>query len=236
MKTITIKLAGPLQSYGDEAHFSRRTTSDYPSKSAVIGFIAAAFGYRRDDERIAALNSLSFAVRIDQPGIKMTEFQTVEWKKDTRKLTYRDLLQDAIFIVALGSDENSLISKIKNALHHPQFQLYLGRRSNVPAGILKIEEFSDVDPVAALHQLDWQASDWYKKRHRRVETFNAEIFADSDLLSGKYSQLTKDEVESYSQEDRRFRFRSVSHGTIGLPNVFYQEKHFETNHDIFKFL
>ena len=41
MKTLTIKLTGPLQSYGNEATFSRRTSYHYPSKSAVIGLIAA---------------------------------------------------------------------------------------------------------------------------------------------------------------------------------------------------
>ena len=56
MKTLTIKLTAPLQSYGNEATFERRTTSYYPTKSAVIGMIAAALGYRRTDERILKLN------------------------------------------------------------------------------------------------------------------------------------------------------------------------------------
>ena len=52
MKTLTIRLAGPLQTYGNEATFSRRTSYHYPSKSVVIGLIAAALGYRRNDARI----------------------------------------------------------------------------------------------------------------------------------------------------------------------------------------
>lgn len=81
MKTLTINFNSPLQSYGNEASFSRRTSSDYPSKSAVIGMLAAAMGYRRDDNRITALNDLKFAVRVDQPGRTLTDYQTVEWKK-----------------------------------------------------------------------------------------------------------------------------------------------------------
>lgn len=81
MKTLVIRLTAPLQSYGNEATFNRRTSNYYPSKSAVIGMIAAALGYRRDDSRINNLNNLKLAVRIDQPGKFMTDFQVVEYQK-----------------------------------------------------------------------------------------------------------------------------------------------------------
>ena len=77
MKTLTIKLTAPLQAYGNEASFERRTSWPGPSKSAIIGMIAAALGLRRDSEQIGELNSLAFAVRIDQPGKIMTDFHTV---------------------------------------------------------------------------------------------------------------------------------------------------------------
>lgn len=76
MKTLIIKLAAPLQSYGNEATFNRRTSYRYPSKSAVLGMIAAALGYRRNNtKKITALNQLQMAVRIDQPGETLTDFQ-----------------------------------------------------------------------------------------------------------------------------------------------------------------
>ena len=140
MKTLTIKLTAPLQSYGNEASFARRTSNDYPTKSAVIGMVAAALGYRRTDARIQSLNDLSFAVRIDQVGRNLTDFQTVEWKQGTRKITYRDYIQDAVFVVAIGSESDSLIDEIKFALKHPKFQLSLGRRSNAPAGVLDVHD------------------------------------------------------------------------------------------------
>ena len=53
MKTILLKFAGPLQSWGTSSHFETRHTDFYPSKSAVIGLLAASLGYRRDeDEKI----------------------------------------------------------------------------------------------------------------------------------------------------------------------------------------
>ena len=63
MKTILLKFAGPLQSWGTSSHFETRHTDFYPSKSAVIGLLAASLGYRRDeDEKIQKLNELDFAV------------------------------------------------------------------------------------------------------------------------------------------------------------------------------
>jgi len=188
MKTLTIKLTAPLQSYGNEASFARRTTNDYPTKSAVIGMVAAALGYRRTDTRIQDLNTLEFAVRIDQVGRSLTDFQTVEWKQGTRKITYRDYIQDAIFVVALSSADESLIDEISFALKHPKFQLFLGRRANVPAGPLQLQIFTEETPVAVLQHLTWQAAPWYQhKQHPKtlVIVADAELIADFLFLKAK---------------------------------------------------
>lgn len=68
MKTLVIRIAAPLQSYGDPASFEKRTTFRAPSKSAVIGMIGAALGFRRESDDYKSLNDLDFAVRVDQPG------------------------------------------------------------------------------------------------------------------------------------------------------------------------
>ncbi|MFC6261437.1 type I-E CRISPR-associated protein Cas5/CasD [Levilactobacillus fujinensis] len=233
MKTLTIKLTAPLQSYGNEASFARRTTNDYPTKSAVIGMVAAALGYRRTDDRILELNALDFAVRIDQVGRHLTDFQTVEWKPGTRKITYRDYIQDAVFVVALGSDDTNLIDKIKFALKHPQFQLFLGRRANVPAGVLEIHEFSDQTPVAELKELKWQAAAWYQ---RRQHAKTLEIVADADLLADKSRALVKDRVVSFDQRDRQHGFCAVARDTVPLSQLKAQSSDLDTQHDPFSAL
>lgn len=233
MKTITIRLSSPLQSYGDEAHFNHRTTGDYPSKSSVIGLLAAALGYGRDDQRIQQLRHLQFAVRVDQSGTIMTEFQTVEWKKNTRKLTYRGLLQDAVFTVALGSEDNALMDQLVWALHHPHFQLYFGRRANVPAGVLQIELFEQRDPVTVLEQLPWQAASWYQKKHRHIASVTVDLIADAGLLSKCLVDYVKDDVKSFSQRKRSFDYRAVVQKRIELPNPLYVKKQQD---DIFDYL
>jgi len=229
MKTLTIRLTAPLQSYGNEATFSRRTSNDYPTKSAVIGMIAAALGYRRTDARILALNDLDFAVRIDQVGKMLTDYQTVEWKKDTRKVTYRDYLQDAVFVVALGSSDEQFIDEIKVALRHPRFPLFLGRRSNAPAGVLKIQEFLDMPPVAVLRNLTWQAADWYQRRsqHQTVE-----IIADANLIPDGRSAMVKDRVGSFDQRHRSHSYRAVAKIRVALSDLKVQVHDHETQHDI----
>lgn len=224
MKTLTIKLTAPLQAYGNEASFERRTSWPAPSKSAVVGMIAAALGMRREDERIKSLNDLAYAVRVDQIGKTMTEFQTVEWKPGNRKLTYRDHYQDAVYVAAVGSEDEELIGKIEYALRHPRFQLYLGRRACPPAGVLQIESFADADPVKVLENMPWQAEKWYQNKQKRKQEFTAEIIADANLLpDATFTQTVKDRVESFDPQDRSFGFRLTAKERISLKNPCYKQ-------------
>lgn len=226
MKTATIRLTAPLQSYGNQASFNQRTSDNYPSKSAVIGIIAAALGYRRDDARILQLNNLLFAVRIEQSGNMMTEFQTVEYQKSStktaRKLTYREFIQDAVFIVAIGSDNDHEIEKIVSALKHPKFQLYLGRRSNPPAGPLMIETYDEENPLQVLEKLSWQAEPWYQKR-LRAPKFLTRIIADAELNPENNITMIKDKVGSFNQKNRYYQYRPVIiKKKIELDNLEYK--------------
>lgn len=230
MKTLTINLAGPLQAYGNEASFSRRTSYLAPSKSAVLGMIAAALGYRRDDSRISQLSELQMAVRVDQPGRTMTDFQTVEYDpKRPRSLSYRDYLQDAVFVVAISGDDGQ-IDRIHNALHHPKFQPYLGRRSNVPAGPLKTRIFPDQNPVETLKTYEWQAAKWYQQR-RKQAAYSAKILADANLiLNGRSNSFVKDNVGSFNQDHRWHSYRAVTSMYVSLKNKYFKE--LDTEHDI----
>ena len=63
MATLLLRLAAPLQSWGADSKFETRKTNREPTKSGVIGLLAAALGLRRDDAAgIARLNGLHFAV------------------------------------------------------------------------------------------------------------------------------------------------------------------------------
>lgn len=230
MKTLIIKLTGPLQSYGNEATFNRRTSYRYPSKSALLGMFAAALGYRRDDLRIRELNQLRMATRIDQPGQTITDFQTVEYdqKHQKRSLSYRDYLQDAVFIVAI-SGENKMIEDIHFALHHPKFQLYLGRRANAPAGPLRTRMIDGSNPIEALKRCAWQAAKWYQIRHNQ---YMAEVILDADLVpDARFITYEKDNIGSFDQDHRWHSYRAVTDIHMNLKNKDYKGP--STSHDIF---
>jgi CRISPR system Cascade subunit CasD len=196
----------------------------------VIGMIAAALGYARTDPRIQDLNQLDFAVRVDQPGQLLTDFQTVEWKRNTRKITYRDYLQDAVFVAAIGHADDDWIERIATALKRPRFQLYLGRRANAPAGVLKMQLFAGAEPIAALSQLEWQAAPWFQRRHHQQATYSAQVYADKHLLSTGAVKLLRDQVQSFDQRDRRYGLRASRQTRVELANPRYQAA--KTDHDV----
>ena len=184
MNTILLKLAGPLQSWGTSSRFETRTTERYPSKSAVIGMLGASFGYLRDDTRITRFNSLDFALRIDQPGEFLNDYHIAQKFRangtfDRTYVTNRQYLQDAIFVVALGSSDEALVTEIESALKQPYFQPFLGRRSN-PLTADFLIGIRNTDVVTSLEELEWQASDWYKRRNK--DKVILPIYADAHLL------------------------------------------------------
>lgn len=227
MQTILLKFAGPLQSWGTNSNYETRYTDRYPSKSAVIGMIAACLGYRRnDDEKIRKLNKLDFGVRIDQPGKILRDFQIASKYKSNGDLertyvTNRYYLQDAVFLVGIGSEDTELLDNIKNALKTPCFQPFLGRRS-LPLNADFYIKTTNENVIESLKTKDWYAADWYKNKN--TENIKLDIYIDGNLECADQKFMTKDLVYSFSQNKRQYSFRPVSKFQILV----------ETEHDVFK--
>lgn len=226
MKSLLLKFAGPLQSWGTSSHFETRHTDYYPSKSAVIGMIAAAFGYRRNephDADLTQLNELAFAVRIDQQGNLLKDYHIASKCKPTGEfdrnyVTNRYCLEDAVFLVALGSEDSFLLEKIEQALAAPYFQLCLGRRS-FPLSYDFIIGIQEEDPFALLRSHVWVAQKWQQKKIQPLNSTSDDsfipIYADADLLVPYQSsiehpfvrKLRHDIAFSFSNKNRRFGCR-----------------------------
>ena len=129
MATLLLRLAAPLQSWGSSSKFEIRTTEKMPTKSGVVGMLAAALGLRRDAD-LARLNALTFGVRADREGEDITDFHMAHSEKSSY-VTYRHYLCDAVFLAGLEGEEE-LLKELEVALHNPQFPLFLGRRSCPP--------------------------------------------------------------------------------------------------------
>lgn len=181
LAVLLLRLAGPLQSWGGASEYNRRETQAQPTKSGVVGLLAAAAGRRRD-EPIADLVGLRMAIRIDQPGSLLRDYHTVSdyrgrplpssqvnakgLQKATSPAKYthvtqRYYLQDAVFIAALQGPA-ALVDGLEAAVRNPAFPLALGRRSCPPARPLVIdvrhgEQATDLE--AALRSVPWQAAE-----------------------------------------------------------------------------
>ena len=217
MKTILLKFSGPLQSYGTSSHFQTRYTDYYPSKSAVLGLLAACLGYRRDEEeKLRELSTLKFAARIDQQGGLLKDYHTAITDKEIVEIpqtyvTNRYYLEDALFVVALsGMDE--LIDTLTKAIKSPYFQPFMGRRS-LPVPVDFFLGVSAEDILDSLRNLPWQAAPWYKKKKRKQgigEKISLEVYANEEILKDEKisrSKLRRDIPISFSQKGRQFAFR-----------------------------
>ena len=117
MATLLLRLAAPLQAWGADSKFEIRRTNREPTKSGVLGMLAAALGLRRDAiNSLKELSQLRFAVRVDREGRLLMDYQTagnptpqeVEKARKGGKtpeppyVTRRYYLSDAVFLVGLG--------------------------------------------------------------------------------------------------------------------------------------
>jgi|SRR5699024_4861401 len=236
MKTILFKLSGPLQSWGTQSHFETRQTDRYPSKSAVIGIIAASLGYRRDeDKKIQQLNDLDFGVRVDQTGESLRDYQTVKKYKKNGKLdrtyvTNRYYLEDAVFVVAIGHKNNQLMQEIEEGLKHPYFQPFMGRRSLPLTADFYIGS-NHHSVVENLKNIDWQAAPWYQKTNSN----KLEVYVDADLVEEGFIRMRQDKIQSFSQKERSHGFRGERHFEVMVPHHNERSRFFQ-EHDAFGIL
>ena len=136
MATLLLRFAAPLQSWGSNSKFNIRLTEREPTKSGVVGMLAAALGIQRSDDpkKLEPLNALRFGVRVDREGKLLRDFHMVHemtGKKDSH-VTERYYLSDAVFLAALESDDKEFLEQLVYALNNPVYPLFLGRRSCPP--------------------------------------------------------------------------------------------------------
>jgi len=163
MSTLLLRLAAPLQSWGIASKFDTRDTAREPTKSGVIGLLAAALGRSRT-EGLEDLKDLRFGVRIDQPGTFLRDFHTARLnEQDPPFVTTRYYLADAVFLVGLEG-EDVFLQELIMALENPVFPLYLGRRSCPPAGRLVLG-LRKRGLRQALEEEPWQACEWFQKKN-----------------------------------------------------------------------
>ena len=218
MPTLLLRLVGPMQSWGTTSRFDQRDTGKEPSKSGVIGLVAAALGIDRENwTDLEPLTKLSMGIRHDRPGVPKRDYQTAQHiisadhsKVHKTAVTTRDYLADAAFLVGLATDDHALLDRIYKALDNPVWPLALGRKSYVPSESVWLPDVLLNLPLReALACWPWIASPrkWEKSPEKLLLS----------LESADGSGVLKMDQPLSSFAERRFGARFVSSEWVPFP-------------------
>lgn len=180
---LILKLEGVMQAWGGHTFEDLRPSHDFPTRSGLLGLLAACLGLeRRDRENQARLaQSVRFAVRADQKtvanrslrSIKSTDYHTV---LDARRAnrpprqgetvqSWREYLYDAAFTVTIGEapEPAFTLAQIADAVRNPIFTPFLGRRA-CPLGRPLLHGLVEAESlIAALEQVEPQGGTIYSE-------------------------------------------------------------------------
>ena len=235
MCTLLLRLAAPMQSWGVDSKFDRRLTENEPTRSGIVGLLACALGIRRN-ESLAIFDNIKFGVRKDQEGKLGMDYQTAHSQKSSKNppwITNRYYLLDAVFLVAVEG-EQALLENFMQALTHPAFPIYLGRRSCPPAGQVCLG-IRETNLRETLQKEPWLAGDWLKRRAKKYNIAYVEIVRDADATDIA-SYPVRDVPITFNQERREYRFRNVVREHIPLSAIWQGPQYglgpnIETTHD-----
>jgi CRISPR system Cascade subunit CasD len=162
-----------MQSWGFASRFTRRTTALHPTKSGVVGLLAAALGVDKygpgealQVQRLASLQCTTVTLpkkrgERDLPMLRLMDYHTIGggYQKDTDRmkkpraasgatletvLSERHYLLDSRFGVLLEGEQEWL-EQIAAKLRNPTWGLWLGRKCCIPASPLLVGVGSDFD-------------------------------------------------------------------------------------------
>ncbi len=180
--TLAFLIDAPLQSWGASSKFQRRETESWPTKSALVGVLAAALGIDKhapdEAEKLAQFAALTFSVLRwpkKHPSLRLSDFQTIgggynkenpaekffipitaegKWKASEKQtvVTNRTYLTDARFI-ALFQGDRATLELAAAALLDPVWGVWFGRKTCIPAEPLSpVVAASSREALAALLQ------------------------------------------------------------------------------------
>lgn len=149
---ILFRLRTPLASWS-ETGAALRPTDYVPTWSAIVGMMGAALGWGREDARLVSLaTDYAMAVRMDQAGVRLEDYHTVQSPEKTQAeamrartradelsvpqvhttITRREYVSGSdCTVLVLSCAESPVVQpdQLAASLLRPVFPLYAGRRS-----------------------------------------------------------------------------------------------------------
>lgn len=208
---LALLLDGPMQSWGHSSRFDRRTTALHPTRSGVLGIIAAAMGIDKhapdEQTQLARLDVLRLTtVKLDKkdrhgreiPLQRLEDYHTVTGIRrasgkvdvDATVQTYRHYLLEARFGVLIEGTV-ALLEEIAAALRNPRWGVWLGRKSCLPASPLLVAVSPDRAAVwrELLQRSGYSGTELEQQFDRVVEATakdsGADMIEDSPVGFGK---------------------------------------------------
>lgn len=160
---LLLRFDAPLMSFGGVMVDERGVTEAFPTQAMMTGLLGNALGYEHGDfAKLQRLQErLVYAVRRDQAGRKLVDYQTVDLGQDFLRegwttrgapagrsggsartgthIRHRHYWADARYTVALTlrpAGEDPTVERCSQALREPERPLFLGRKTCLPAAPL----------------------------------------------------------------------------------------------------
>ena len=160
MNVLLLRLEAPLMAFGGPIVDNYGVIQSFPAISMLTGLLGNALGW--EHREAAALNRLQsrirFAARLDRPGERIIDYQTVDLGQDFMvdtgwttwgqrevrggasstgtHIRYRHYRADACATVALALDSEEAdltVATLEQALITPARPLFIGRKTCLPA-------------------------------------------------------------------------------------------------------
>lgn len=247
MNGFILHIQGPMMSFADKGFGQLRDEGEAPSRSAVLGLIAAAMGLERGSERLLELHE-QFRVHVARisPGALLVDYHTVltagydefdqaqlrrEGAKGNPTLTWRSYHCDAHFMAFIECKDAQLLDEASGALADPVYTAYLGRRSCPPSMPLypheaegnSLEEvFSNAYRAWAEPQRSERTGKLPWHIRKRIPKEHIEIWIDGQNVpkSDTFTHIsTGFRRDMLTALPRSYVNRPVTHGRIPAPNV-----------------
>ena len=171
MKYIKLNIQAPFMSFGDATSKFQNTrdTGTKPTKSMVIGLVACAMGIPRGDARIKQLNNNLFiqTTTINKKATLWQDYQNAHIREldemgrygsnDAKNIQrWKTYVLNGNYIVFVGSEDEQQLVNIYNALSHPFWPLFAGRKcctlsSRVTENSLRIYDESELNDIINIH-------------------------------------------------------------------------------------
>ncbi len=152
---IGLYLDSPMQSWDVGSRHDRRGTCVMPTRSALLGILAAAMGMDKtkenEEENLKRLSDLKIVAYSIHSCQEMVDYhiaqncRSADGKQEKTSVTKRHYLIESKFAVIIESGDKKILHEISEGLINPKWGGWLGRKSCIPSTPLFWGYFDSMD-------------------------------------------------------------------------------------------